>query len=125
MDIQSQLFVLGINHQKAPVAIRERLSFPNSKLREALCYLINLDGIEGGVILSTCNRSEIYISTHSSPLTPLERKTHLLGWCEEGNNFGCSLEARTNLLKGFIIEPLKQFFTYFQKIDYIGKSEYG
>jgi len=66
MDIPSHLSVLGINHQKAPVAIREQLSFPNSKLREALCYLLKFDGIEGGVILSTCNRSEIYISTYSS-----------------------------------------------------------
>jgi len=66
MDITSQLFVLGINHQRAPVAIREQLSFPNSKLREALYHLLSFDGIEGGVILSTCNRAEIYVSTHSS-----------------------------------------------------------
>ena len=65
MNIPSHLFVLGINHQRAPVSIREKLSFPNSKLRETLQHLLNFDGIKGGVILSTCNRSEIYLSTPS------------------------------------------------------------
>jgi len=66
MDIFSHLFVLGINYQRAPVVIREQLSFPHAKLKEALLHLLCFNEIEGGVILSTCNRSEIYISTHSS-----------------------------------------------------------
>lgn len=65
MNIPSHLFVLGIDHQSAPVSIREKLSFPNSKLRDTLQHLLNFDGIKGGVILSTCNRSEIYFSTPS------------------------------------------------------------
>lgn len=71
MEIPSHLFVLGINHQRAPVSIREKLSFPKSKQREALQHLLNFDGIKGGVILSTCNRSEIYFSTPSR-LFPIE-----------------------------------------------------
>lgn len=66
MDVLSHLLVLGINYQKAPVAIREQLSFPSSGLREALHHLLSFEGIKGGVILSTCNRSEIYVSTYSS-----------------------------------------------------------
>jgi len=77
MDILSHLLVLGINHQKAPVTIRERLAFPNSKLREALHHLLGFDEIEGGVILSTCNRAEIYVSTHSS-LFKVERLKRFL-----------------------------------------------
>ncbi len=65
MNIPLHLFVLGINHQRAPISIREKLSFPSSKLGEALQHIHSFDGIEGGVILSTCNRSEIYFSTHS------------------------------------------------------------
>ncbi|MCK5009164.1 MAG: glutamyl-tRNA reductase [Deltaproteobacteria bacterium] len=65
MNIPTHLFVLGIDHQRAPVSIREKLSFPSSKLRETLQHLLSFDGIEGGVILSTCNRSEIYFSTPS------------------------------------------------------------
>ncbi len=65
MDISSHLQVFGVDHQRAPVAIREQISFSGSKLKAALHHLINFDGMEGGIILSTCNRSEIYVSTHS------------------------------------------------------------
>jgi glutamyl-tRNA reductase len=69
MNIHSHLFVLGIDSQKAPVAIREQFSFTDSKLKEVLRHLLSFDGIEGGVILSTCNRSEIYLSTRSQHLS--------------------------------------------------------
>jgi glutamyl-tRNA reductase len=69
MNIHSHLFVLGIDSQKAPVAIREQFSFTDSKLKEVLRHLLSFDGIEGGVILSTCNRSEIYLSTRSHHLS--------------------------------------------------------
>ena len=69
MNIHSHLFVLGIDCQKSPVAIREQFSFADSKLKEVLRHLLSFDGIEGGVILSTCNRSEIYLSTRSHHLS--------------------------------------------------------
>lgn len=69
MAFPSPIFVLGINHQRAPVAVREQLSFSDEQLREALHRLTCCDGIAGGVILSTCNRSEIYVSSHSSHST--------------------------------------------------------
>jgi len=65
MDIISPLLVLGINYQKAPVAVREKISFPHSRLREALHHLLCFEAIKGSVILSTCNRSEIYVSAHA------------------------------------------------------------
>lgn len=71
MQIPNHLFVLGINHQRAPVSIREKLSFSKSKLKEALKLLCQFNGFEAGVILSTCNRSEIYWSTRSH-LFPIE-----------------------------------------------------
>lgn len=106
MDIFSYLLVLGINHQRTPIAIREQLSFPDSELRGALHRLISFDGIEGGIILSTCNRSEIYVSTHSSLFTPLEGKSH------------------QNFLTGLPFERLKQFLTDFRDIDLKDLSPY-
>lgn len=55
------LIVLGINHDTAPVEIREKLSFPESKIPESLRRLDSSspDVLEK-VILSTCNRVEIY-----------------------------------------------------------------
>src|SRR5688500_6944710 len=54
------LAVIGINHKTAPVEIRERVVFPNERTGEALRELMRLEGVEGAVILSTCNRTEIY-----------------------------------------------------------------
>lgn len=51
---------VGLNHRTAPVAVRERLSFPEQSLKDALKCLADRDGVESCVIISTCNRTEIY-----------------------------------------------------------------
>ena len=56
---------LGINYTTAPVAIRERLSFPAEILQQALHELVSVRGISEAVILSTCNRTEFYCITQS------------------------------------------------------------
>lgn len=52
--------IIGFNHKTASIGIREKLSFPKSSLEKALSSLKNNEIIEEGVILSTCNRIEIY-----------------------------------------------------------------
>jgi len=52
--------VVGLNHKTAPVEVREKLSFPAHTLKGALRRLKSYPVIEGCVILSTCNRTEIY-----------------------------------------------------------------
>jgi len=54
------LFNLGINHKTAPVAIRERVSFPPERLGEALHDLVVTAPVDEALILSTCNRTELY-----------------------------------------------------------------
>lgn len=54
--------VIGINFKTADVSIREKLHFPNEVLSEALLKLNEYKSIKGSVILSTCNRVEIYAS---------------------------------------------------------------
>ncbi len=54
---------LGINHRTASVDIRERLSIRSSQMEEALQMLYRSPGIAGVVIISTCNRLEIYAAT--------------------------------------------------------------
>ncbi|MEN1729668.1 MAG: glutamyl-tRNA reductase, partial [Pseudomonadota bacterium] len=56
------LFVLGISHQTAPIAIRERLAFSAEQLPEAHLALSAVPSVEGCAILSTCNRTELYLS---------------------------------------------------------------
>ncbi len=55
------LIVLGINHKSAPVEVREQLAFNVKELREAADQVFShMSGIDEKVILSTCNRVEIY-----------------------------------------------------------------
>ncbi len=54
------LFTLGISHLTAPVAIRERMSFTPEQIPASLRALMALPGVSEAVILSTCNRTEIY-----------------------------------------------------------------
>jgi glutamyl-tRNA reductase len=54
------LFTLGINHHTAPLTLRERLSFHAEELRRALGDLIGGGSVPEAVILSTCNRTELY-----------------------------------------------------------------
>jgi len=54
------LLTVGLNHKTAPVEVREKLTFPEHTLKDALSRLRKFPGIEGCAILSTCNRTEIY-----------------------------------------------------------------
>ena len=54
------LIVVGLSHKTAPVEIRERLAVPDSRLGEALTRLCSYPGVKEGVLLSTCNRVEVY-----------------------------------------------------------------
>jgi len=54
------LIALGINHNTAPVEIREQLSFDAGELASVLRELSGLRGIAEVAVLSTCNRTEIY-----------------------------------------------------------------
>ena len=56
------LLALGINHKTAPVALRERVSFSPDTLDQALESLLSQPMVQGGVVLSTCNRTELYLS---------------------------------------------------------------
>lgn len=61
------LITLGLNHKTAPIGIRERLTFGPDIIVAALRGLSERPGIDEAVILSTCNRTEIYCAhTHSS-----------------------------------------------------------
>lgn len=52
--------IVGINHQSAPVSIREKVAFSGEQLPEALLRLKQSSELDELCILSTCNRTEIY-----------------------------------------------------------------
>jgi glutamyl-tRNA reductase len=65
------ILVVGINHKSAPVAVRERIAFGPDILVAALRSLTGHPQIGEGLILSTCNRTEIYCTIDVARWEPL------------------------------------------------------
>lgn len=63
------IVTLGLSHHSSPVEMRERFAFAESRIPEALDRLRGLGNIEEAVILSTCNRVEIYAVARDSDTT--------------------------------------------------------
>ena len=57
------LFLLGVSHKTAPVDVRERLDFSSRDLGAAVEALATRQSAAESVVLSTCNRSEIYVAS--------------------------------------------------------------
>ncbi|MCG3084657.1 glutamyl-tRNA reductase, partial [Anoxybacillus sp. LAT27] len=55
-----QVIVVGVNYKTAPVEIREKLAFGEAELGEAMRRLAKQKSVLENVIVSTCNRTEIY-----------------------------------------------------------------
>ena len=55
------LIALGLNHHTAPVELREQVAFAPDQASEALRELQSLPGVSEAMILSTCNRTELYV----------------------------------------------------------------
>ena len=54
------IHVLGLNHQTAPVSLRERVAFSAEAVPTALAALRALPQVREAALLSTCNRTEVY-----------------------------------------------------------------
>ena len=58
-----QLFAFGINHNTAPLDVREQVAFPENVMEYALHDLVGRNPIKEAAIVSTCNRTEVYCCT--------------------------------------------------------------
>lgn len=56
------IVVVGLNHKTSPISLLERLAIPDERHTKALGQLMNSEHVTEGVILSTCNRVEVYAS---------------------------------------------------------------
>ncbi len=61
-----RLFVIGVSHKTAPIEVREQLAFPKHAQDKALELFREQEDVHEVVILSTCNRTEIYAVTSAS-----------------------------------------------------------
>src|SRR5947208_14951702 len=57
----SELVALGVSHKTAPVALRERLAFTESQARELARETTATPEVREAVVISTCNRTEVYL----------------------------------------------------------------
>ena len=77
------IVVIGLSHHSSPVELRERFAFAEAKIPDALKSLRDSGVADEAVILSTCNRVEIYAATSLEPAkTFAELKEFLLRWGE-------------------------------------------
>ena len=60
------LHALGLNHHSAPLEIREKVAFAPETQAEALADLAAQRGIEEAALVSTCNRTELYVCGESA-----------------------------------------------------------
>jgi glutamyl-tRNA reductase len=80
--------ILGLNHKTAPVALREKVAFGEERLVAALRALRQAQGVSEVVILSTCNRTEVYWSGSASG-------SELSQWLE--SHHGGNLDLKSSL----------------------------
>ena len=88
------LAVVGVSHETAPVDVRERLAYALAEISEALLSLRTDEGVDEGILLSTCNRTEIYLfpTTRDRALAAVERL------------FGGKAHGIQNGLEGYMFE---------------------
>jgi glutamyl-tRNA reductase len=80
---QGRLVLLGINHNTAPIEVRERLAIPAERLADATLTLLHQPGVREGLILSTCNRVELLTLQDDAEATLPQTKTDLLRFLHE------------------------------------------
>lgn len=56
------LFLSGLEHSLVPISLRERLSFTKAQTGELVRRILSFPAISGCVLLSTCNRTELYVT---------------------------------------------------------------
>ena len=66
------LLLLGVSHKTAPVELRERLDFSSRNVGEAVEALVAGTAAAESVVVSTCNRSEVYVVTEDPQQTQVE-----------------------------------------------------
>src|SRR3954447_22054363 len=71
----SEVLCLGISHKTAPVALRERLAMPDTEAERFLHEAVAAPAVEEAVVISTCNRTEVYLTVGD----PVAAETAVLG----------------------------------------------
>lgn len=79
------LKILGLNHNTAPVEIREKVVFAGDGVAHALTAVRGLEGVDEAVLLSTCNRTEFYVVADDAG------RARLKDWLHDAHNLDQAL----------------------------------
>jgi len=101
--------LIGVNHNTAPVEVRERLAIPESRLPEALQRLVQHPGVDEGLILSTCNRVELLAGTRNG-------NTDLRGFLRDYFHLGSS-EVEPHLYDYSEADAVRHLFRVASSLD--------
>lgn len=112
------ILIVGLNHETAEVEVREKLAFDGPKLEEGLLRLKELPSVEEAMILSTCNRVEIY----SNVRDPERAAEEIKGFISEFHGI------RADLLGGALYfhtgrDAVKHSFMVASSLDSMVKGE--
>jgi glutamyl-tRNA reductase len=80
-----QLFAFGLNHNTAPIKIREQVNFSPERLKQALHDLVDHEFVQEVVIISTCNRTELYCGLAS------DTTQAIISWLSHYHNIAIDL----------------------------------
>ncbi len=78
------IVVIGLSHKTAPVEIREKLAFAPTAMEQPLQQLLELPPVAEGLIVSTCNRVEIYAATKDPDVAVAAMRGFLADYHEIG-----------------------------------------
>lgn len=87
-------YILGLNHNTAPVEIREQVFYQGHEVARALGELVRLQGIDEAVILSTCNRTELYLQSDPAGVEAVQ------SWLKADQSLGENAQAALFSLNG-------------------------
>lgn len=131
-----QLTAVGLNHQTAPLSIREKLAFAAACLPEAVRNLARSNAATEAVILSTCNRTELYCvgdseeiirwlaDYHSLPIEEISPYLYTLGMQETVRHafrVACGLDSMV-LGEPQILGQIKDAVRIAQEQESMGKK---
>jgi len=107
-----KVFVAGLNHKIADVDVREKLAFNGPKLEEGLIRFIELPEVHEAIILSTCNRVELYANVKDNQRAAEEVKRFL---SEFHNINRSSLDAGLYIYDG--VNAVRHIFRVASSLD--------
>ncbi|MCF6342688.1 MAG: glutamyl-tRNA reductase [Bacteroidales bacterium] len=105
--MERMIGLIGLNYQSAPVEVRELVAFSEDQIREFIKSLKQVEAVAGVVVLSTCNRTEIYF--HLKTVTSRQGFDLVYDRLSDYKNLEISVKKHFYFIEGY--KAVKHLFT--------------